>query len=166
MEDFEAIYIGRRKTTKGPIAYAFLLPSQIEEARKVWEEKAFKTESGFTDDLERASSLFKLDRQLRCIGGIYKVRGVVENGRIVSMVPNSPAFIQTVGENYAALATAWSVADDSAYQMGKRDAREKKADADPALTHAVAIINDRYRKLAGGDRRGFQLWLLEQIEKR
>ena len=43
---------------------------------------------------------------------------------------------------------------------------EKNAVADRHLSNAMDVLRDRYRKIPAGFRRGFQLWLLDELERR
>lgn len=164
MEDIEVIYIGRRLTSKGKIGHAFVRQAQIDSRRAIDDQRRVHVPSQLTEDIENEMSIFTLKRALNSVGGVYLVNGELSNSRLVSIL-GTPRFARADTKN-SDLQSAWWAADDAAEQTQKRKSAEKKADADPALTNAIAIVANRYQRIAPAYRRGFKLWLLEQIEKK
>jgi len=164
MDKIEAIYIGRRMTSQGKIAHGFIRQVQIDSCKAFDEQRRTAAPGQLAEEIERKASLFALKRSPGGIGCIYNFEGRIEDGRIVS-ISGDPAFVRENSGNEG-LYSAWWAASDAVDQTVKRQSAERKADADRALTHAIAVLNDRYLKIAPAYRRGFKLWLLEQIEKR
>lgn len=155
----EVVYVGRRELKDGKLAHAFLLPEQIARA----EEERVRFPSDTTLKLESVISLFSLKKSPSMVGGVYSVDGEVKDGRIHTIRAGTLSWLRPSHSDFVA---AWKSADDDAYRAQQRKSLEKRTDADPELMLAVASIRSRYQKIMPAAKRNFQLWLLEQIERR
>jgi hypothetical protein len=166
LEKIEIVYLGKRMVKGDKIAHAFILPATLEKIvddGEKHERERFKQD--ITERIDRAASLFTAVKGPASIGGVYEGKGLVENGLIVSLVPSGLAWRRSVDGNAATFIPAFRVLHDAVELEKRRKAAEKNAVVDKAFINAVAVLRDRYRKIPGGYRRGFMLWLQDELGK-
>lgn len=160
----EVIYLGRRTLTTGKAAASYALPESIDKAlgRKSDFEDRYPDETTLV--IERLASLFTGKGSTSAtIGGIYSTTGKIEDGRINSLSLGKMRY-ERAG-NYP-LQTAWKALDKDVTLKAQQKAREKAAEDDTVLNNAMNTIRYRYKLIPPTARRGFKLWLLDELEKR
>ena len=165
-QEIEVIYIGRRiLNMKQEIAYAFVTKEQIQSCIDDYEaNESFKFISGIANRIEEKASIFKMKSGPVSIGSIYKVKGVIEDGRVRQMITGALALCWKERGEFEELSTVWNILDKEAYTANKNKNREKNADNDPAFSKALETLRNRYKRTPGASRVYFKFWLLEQLE--
>lgn len=158
MTDFteiQVIYMGRRLTADNKTAQAFITPAQLSALGG--------------DDLtrasaaERASSLFKTHPDFRVIGGIYDVKGELnEHGRVVRMSQGAAKWDDAAVEVAQATAEQWVTRDRTdALQAAAAAAHAKAAQQ----TDALDRLHRHYVALPPNRRNAFKVMVLEYLER-
>lgn len=166
LSEIEVIYMGKRMTTSGKVAHSFITEAQIDAilASPGDFEKKFPAETA--DRMERASSLFQVDKNKPgSVGSVYKTKGIIVDGKCTSLVPNGLVWVRPA-HGWSSWTNGWKVLHDAVELDRRRKTAEKNADNDPGLRNAINTLRDRYRKLPGGYKRSFFLWLQEELETR
>lgn len=173
LETIDVIYVGKRELKSGALAHGFITHAQLTEFIEQYhkaEDNAvgiMRYDQEWTLKLERETSLFPAKGvTLASIGGVYKAPGLIENNRVMSLVMNKLQWANTIPANLADFVTAWQTISRDIELGKRRKSAEKNAVADRHLSNAMEVLRDRYRKIPAGFRRGFQLWLLDELEKR
>jgi len=160
----EVVYLGRRTLTTGKTAYAYAVPEAI-DAKLGREPGQFET--AYPDEttlaVERLISLFDGKGGAGTIGAIYSATGTIVDGRVNTL---ALAGMQYVRPGDYPLMTAWRALDRDVELKKQLKSREKAAEDDTALTNAMSTIRYRYKLIPPQARRGFKLWLLEELDKR
>lgn len=146
LETIDVIYVGKRELNSGALAHGFITHAQLTE---------------FIEQYHKAEGV-----TLASIGGVYKAPGLIENNRVMSLVMNKLQWANTIPANLADFVTAWQTLSRDIELGKRRKSAEKNAVADRHLSNAMDVLRDRYRKIPAGFRRGFQLWLLDELESR
>lgn len=169
LDDIEVIYLGKRKTVKGDVVLSFISNESLERMFATTTDWEKRVPSDLTERVESEASLFKPGKKINfhSVGARYAVRGKIEGGRIARMDVTAPHFNGTPEtEAHARMTTAWKVFHDSVELEKRVETAEKNADNDPAFRNALAVLKYRYKTIPHGYRRGFQLWLLNELEKK
>lgn len=169
LDDIEVIYLGKRKTTKGDVVLSFISNESLEHMFATTTDWEKRVPSDLTERVESEASLFKPGKKVNfnSVGARYAVRGKIEGGRIVRMDVTAPRYAGTAEtEAHARMTTAWKTIHDAIELQKRIETAEKNADNDPAFRNALAVLKYRYRTIPAGYRRGFQLWLLSELEKK
>jgi hypothetical protein len=170
LQKIEAVYLGKRMSPKNKVLCAFIAKSVLLSYNLADFDKSNSGvfPADVTEAIDRAASVFPSKGAPASIGGLYEVEGKQdETGRITSMVVGKYRWLGSLDDEASArYVLAWRTMSNQIEQDKRRQSAEKNAENDPALRNALATLKMRYRKLPPGYRRGFQLWLLEEMEKR
>ena len=156
----EIIYIGRRKLVGGKPGYGFITPERLDNVN----------DDGFymSDTIDHKASFFKMKKPSHVpliIGGIYDAGGnsIFEEDRLTSIRVDEIKFLRMSKSDFTA---NWKAHDDAIEQEKRTESAVKFAENNSELNHAIATLRRNYKQITPGFRRGFQLWLLAELEKK
>lgn len=165
LQKIEIVYLGKRMVKGDKVAHAFILPARLEKIISDGEGSRFPQD--ITEDIDRHASLFTVKGTgPASIGGIYEADGIIVNDSISQLVPTRLQWKRPVNGISAHYLPAWKTMSEGVELYKRRKSAEKNAFADRRFMEAIDVLKDRYRKIPAGYKRGFMLWLQDELGKR
>lgn len=118
---------------------------------------------GADREMTRKTSWFALKKApCHSVGAIYSFpNGVTLNDDgMMSGFKGQPQFVRSFDSPFTII---WQQASREVEEEKQLASREKAAVNDKELARALAVIQDRYKRLPAMSRRSFKLWLTEQL---
>lgn len=160
----EIIYIGRRKLTNGKPGLLFITVEKLQTLLNGAPRGYYKA-----DTIDRWASAFAEVKKTsfpKIIGGILETDHdlkIDDAGTIHSINYSKLKFVRMSDSEMLA---NWRTMDDALEQEKRVNSAIKRAEENTDLARAVATLKRHYANVSPGYRRSFQLWLLNELDKR
>lgn len=165
----EVVYLGRRTGSKGAL-WSLISVERLKTVVAGADSFTERHPVEMTDRIEAAASLFEAKKKMimRTVGAVYSVEGDLDGDKIISASLGSAKFVRALKANDDAcqFVEAWRRLDGQEEERKRLLSAEKNADSDRWLTEAVKTIKHRYKAIPATSRRSFQLWLLNELDKK
>jgi hypothetical protein len=163
----EVVYMGRRLTTSGKLAFCFIKKDMLED--EIHKYTGYVERNGdsstLTENIEIKASLFSNLKARPSIGGIYTVRGMVDgDGRVSNMMVSKLVWSK---EHFAhPILTGWTALSNASQEEARIKSLERKAGDNPELAQLIKELKRHYSHVSFAHRMSFKLWLMKELDKR